>query len=174
MEFWATSHRYHLRGICGVDDTSSTGSHLGDYTTEYVRRLILERAFIYAKLYNPGGSVILRTSDIVDHDRALGYSTEIGNTFHLDLIELEMALQELVDNKLYTKKEIESLLTWFDGMSARDAADYMHTRGAVNVRAMRKRALRKLHRKLEGGDIRGTGDSDTIGRRQEKEDNTVS
>jgi len=137
--------------------------------------LLIERRYIYAKLYNPGGSVILRASDIVDHDRPVGYSTEIGNTFHLDLIDLNMELQKLVDEKHCSKKEIQALLTWADGFTAQQAADYMHARGAVSVRKLRSRGLRKLQEQINGNaqESGGTGDRDTGVGRQKAEDNTV-
>lgn len=134
-----------------MDDSFSSGVYLERYTTDYVRRLLVERVYIYAKLHNPGGSVILRASDIVDHDRPVGYSTEIGNTFHLDLIELEQRFQELVDEGLYSKKEINALLTWADGLTSQQAADYLHARGAASVRKLRERGVKKLHKRLEDG-----------------------
>lgn len=145
-----------------MDDTTGStsvleqGNRLSEYTTDYVRRLLVERRYIYAKLTNQGGSIILRDSDVVDHDRPTGYSTEIGNSFHLDLIQLEVELQGMVDRKEYTRREIDALITWADGMSARDAAYYMHARGAVSVRQMRSRAARKLQRQMVDGQQEST------------------
>jgi hypothetical protein len=141
-----------------------------------VKRLLIERRYIYAKLENPGGSVILRASDIVDHDRPTGYSTEIGNTFHLDLIDLEIELQRLVDEKHCSKKEIHAMLTWADGFTAQQAADYMHARGAVSVRKLRSRGLRKLQEQINHGsqvESGGTGDRDTRKGRQTEADDIV-
>jgi hypothetical protein len=143
-----------------LDDTVSTsrvvGDRLSEYTTDYVRRLLVERRYIYARLTNQGGSIILRDSDVVDHDRPTGYSTEIGNSFHLDLIQLEMELQGMVDRGEYSKKEIDALITWADGMSAQEAAYYLHARGAVSVRKMRSRAAKKLQRQMDGQAESGT------------------
>ena len=159
-----------------MDDFARPSSNLGEYTTDYVKRLLIERRYIYAKLENPGGSVILRASDIVDHDRPVGYSTEIGNTFHLDLIDLEIELQRLVDEKHCSKKEIQAMLTWADGFTAQQAADYMHATGAVNVRKLRSRGLRKLQEQINHGSAQksgGTGDRDTGTGRQAEKDNTL-
>jgi len=159
-----------------VDDFTRPGHNLEGYTTDYVKRLLIERLYIYAKLYNPGGSVILRASDIVDHDRPVGYSTEIGNVFHLDLIELDREFQRLVEEKHCSKKEIQALMTWADGLTAKQAADYMHTRGAVSVRKLRSRGLRKLQERMEHGTgekPRGTGDRHIGTRRKETQDDVV-
>lgn len=157
-----------------MDDFTRASSNVGEYTTDYVKRLLIERRYIYAKLYNPGGSVILRASDIVDHDRPVGYSTEIGNTFHLDLIDLETELQKLVDEKHCSKKEIQALLTWADGFTAQQAADYMHATGAVNVRKLRSRGMRKLQEQINHGSTQESGgpsDRDTgVGRKASKDD----
>lgn len=133
-----------------------------DFSLDYVRRLLIERVYIYAKLHNPGGSVILRGSDSVDPDRPLGYSTQIGNMFHLDLIELESQFNKAIEEGDLTKKQVDSILTWADGMSSRDAADYLHAKGPVSVQKMRQRAVRKLQRRLDERydtqRVRGTSD----------------
>jgi len=159
-----------------LDDTTSTHSHLENYTNDYVKRLLIERRYIYAKLYNPGGSVILRASDVVDHDRQVGYSTDIGNTFHLDLIQLEQELQRLIDEKHCSKKEIQALLTWADGLTAQQAADFLAMRGAVSVRKLRERGLHKLRERMahgEGEKLRGTGDRTFRRRRQEETHDSI-
>ena len=132
-----------------MDDSISTGSLVERFTPEYVRRLLIERVYIYAKLYNPGGSIILRGSDSVDPDRPLGYSTQIGNTFHLDLIELDRQFAEAVESGELTHKQVRAIRTWADGMNSRDAADYLHAKGPVSIQKMRQRAVKKLQEKLD-------------------------
>lgn len=126
-----------------MDGTASTSNSVR-YDSGYVRRLLLERHHIYAKLTNPGGSIILRGTALVDHDRPLGYSTEIGSDFHLDLIELGMVFDYLIEEKGLTKKEIRTLLTVLDGMDSRQAAEYLNATGTVSVRKVRERGIRKL------------------------------
>lgn len=129
-----------------MDDTISTDNYV--VTSDYVRRLLAERHYIYAKLYNQGGSVILRQTDIVDHDRPVGYSTEIGNSFHLDLIQLEIQFDALVKSKELSRQEVLALISWADGLTAQQAADYIHAKGAISVRKQRSRGTRKLTESL--------------------------
>jgi hypothetical protein len=140
-----------------VDDITSTSDLVATlepdeirFTPEYVKRLLVERMYIYAKLHNPGGSVILRNTDVVDHDRPLGYSTQIGNSFHLDLIELEKELQDAVDEGTITRSEVEAMLTWADGMTSQQAAYYLHETGSSNIRKLRERGKKKLQERLDG------------------------
>jgi hypothetical protein len=127
-----------------LDDTSSTnGARQVDpfeevYTTDYVVRLLLERHHIYARLINQGGSIILTAADTVDHDRDTGYSTEIGNSFHLDLIDLAQQLKKL------SKSERDALLSYTSDMTADQAAPFLGAKGGVSVRQRRKRAIDRL------------------------------
>lgn len=160
-----------------MDDSFSTGDSLGGYTTDYVRRLLIERRHIYEKLYNPGGSIILRGHALVDKDRPVGYSTDIGNTFHLDLIQLDIEFSEAVAKKELTPKQIKALLTWADGMTSQQAADYLRVRGAVNIRRLRSKATKRLKDRLN--DTRptptgGRGDRVASEGRQGTQDDTVS
>ena len=152
-----------------MDNSLGTSGPVGEITTEYVKRLLIERHYIYAKLHNPGGSIILRASDIVDHDRPVGYSTEIGNNFHLDLIELEHALDRLISEGTISKAEVDALLTWADGMNSQQAADFLHAKGSVAIRKRRERGLKKVQDKLSesGENTRGTSDGDAGERREE-------
>lgn len=159
-----------------MDDSISTSDALSVYTTEYVRRLLIERRHIYEKLYNPGGSIILRGHALVDHDRPIGYSTEIGNTFHLDLIQLDEEFEKAVKDRTLTKKQIAALLTWADGMTSQQAADYLHAKGAVAIRRLRSKGTRRLQERLNDSGReapRGAGNRDVAGRRQEERDDTV-
>ena len=138
-------------------------------TSDYVKRLLLERHHIYAKLYNPGGSIILTASGIIDADRDVDYSSQIGSSFHLDLIDLEQRLQRLIDEKVCTKKEMEAVLTWLDGMNAVQAASYLNVRKPATIRKRRERGLKKISEALidDTERIGGTSDGDASRIRQE-------
>jgi hypothetical protein len=161
--------------------TGSRYSPLGEpdaikYTTDYVRRLLVERHHIYAKLYNPGGSVILTSTARVDSERGTEYTSMIGSTFHLDLIELDTALKEAIDSGDFNKDEIEALLTWVDGMNSQQAAHYLHAAGPVTIRKRRSRGVRKLTDTLNDGlstHIGRDGDRPVEDGRQEKTDDSV-
>lgn len=129
-------------------------------TNDYVRRLLVERHFIYGSLLNPGGSVILR-NDAADTERGEEYSSAIGSSFHLDLIDLDNALREAIADGDITKEELQAILTWVDGMNSQQAAVYLGIpHGAVRIRKRRSRAINTLQERLNGGptqDARGTG-----------------
>jgi hypothetical protein len=140
-----------------VDDITSTSDLVVSlepdeirFTPEYVKMLLVEARYVYARLYNPGGSVILRATDIVDHDRPLGYSTQIGNAFHLDLIELAKELQDAVDEGTITRSEVNAMLTWANGLTSQQAANYLHATGSSSVRKLRERGKKKLQERLDG------------------------
>ncbi len=121
------------------DSTSTYRTEVDDpakYTSHYVRRLLAERHHIRAKLENQGGSVILTATSRVDADRDIDYSGQIGNPFHLDLIELEMWMSEL------TKGERDALEAWSDGMNTQQAAIYLNAKGSIS--AIRKRRQRGI------------------------------
>jgi hypothetical protein len=133
--------------VCELADISSTrGTSLEDpevinYTNNYVRRLLAEAVYVYAKLYNPGGSVILTSTGLIDADRTYEYTSMIGNPFHLDLIELMEKMGCL------SKKEQEALWAWAEGLTPAQAAQYLHSRGSVTIKAdaLRKRRERGIH-----------------------------
>ena len=140
------------------------------YTNEYVRRLLLERHHIRAKLENPGGSVILTASALVDIDRGgVEYSSEIGNSFHLDLIEVEDQLSEL------SKGDRDTILSYIDGYNDQQAAYYMGVKGGVAIRQRRLRAVTRLVGKLnERSELRGSGNGDTETGREGQGNDPVS
>jgi len=139
------------------------------YTSEYVRRLLLERHHIRAKLENPGGSIILTASALPDFERGgIEYSSEIGNSFHLDLMEVEEQLS------LLPKGDVDVLFTYMDGMNSQQAAYYLNARGGVTIRKRWQRAMERLVGKLNGtkpAGIEGAGrtsDGDaSVGRKAE-------
>jgi hypothetical protein len=152
-----------------VEHTGSTRSNpLGQdpeaikYTSQYVKRLLAESVYIYAKLTNPGGSVILTSTGLIDADRGYEYSSGIGNPFHLDLIELSEQM------KVLSKVEREALVTWAMGLTAFEAAQYLHATGGVNlernVQKRRERGYKHLTKVINEQDSKDrTTDSGEIG-----------
>jgi hypothetical protein len=123
------------------------------YQSDYMRKLLIERPYIRAKLENPGGSVIL-TGVAADTERQDEYSTQIGSGFHLDLIETEIHLQELPADQL------GALIVWANGLSAKQAAMYFAAKGTV-LRKRRERGVEELTKRMNDGestreDVRGT------------------
>jgi DNA-directed RNA polymerase specialized sigma24 family protein len=125
------------------------------YTNDYVRRLLAERHHIRAKVLNPGGSIILGFSGITDLERLDDYSSQVGNSFHLDLIEVEDQLSEL------PKVQVETLKAYMDGMTSDQAAHLLTVRGGVTIRSRRRRAVQRLARKMND---QRTGDAADAGR----------
>lgn len=114
------------------------------YTTEYVKRLFAEWQYIYAKLINQGGSVVLTASALVDHDRGVEYSTEIGNSFHCDLIDLAEKLKKL------SKAEVQALFAYAEGMSSDQVAPLLGAKGGVTIRKRQSRAVHKATDLMNG------------------------
>lgn len=113
------------------------------YTNDYMRKLLIEAPYIRAKLENPGGSVIL-TGVAADTERTDEYSSHIGSSFHLDLIETEMHLHDLpIDQQ-------QALLQWASGLSAKQAALYFNVKGTVQ-RKRRERGVDSLTKKMNDG-----------------------
>jgi hypothetical protein len=130
-------------------------------TTGYLRRLIIEAPYIRARLYNPGGSVVLQqTAATTEQQQA--YSPVIGNTFHNDLIEAEQVL-----NEKFSKGDRDLLYEWAAGMSAQQASEYYGVKGSL-VRKRRQRAVQKLHKELDGrANDRRSSDTDAPRGQQE-------
>jgi len=102
------------------------------WTSAYLKRLIIERHRIRAKLENPGGSVIMGATSKLETDMTQDYSSVIGNTFHLDLIDAEDVLLHM------DAIERKQLLEWCDGLPSRTAAEYAGTKPTT----VRKRGLK--------------------------------
>ena len=83
----------------------------------------------------------------------LEYSSEIGNSFHLDLMEIEEQLAEL------PKGMVDTLLTYMDGMNSRQAAYYLNARGGVSIRKRRESAMKRLMGNLNGDRPDGSEDA---------------
>ena len=112
------------------------------YSNDYLRKLLVERPRIRAKLENPGGSLIL-TGVSAMTDQSNEYSPQIGSSSHLDLIEMELHLQELpVDQQ-------QALMDWALGISAQQAAYFNDVKGSV-FRKRRQRGIEALSESMNG------------------------
>lgn len=113
------------------------------------RKYLLERHHIRAKLFNPGGSVLLTASALVDADRTEMYSGQVGSEAHLDLLESEQEIQNLLNAGLISVKDLLDILEWFDSFDALAASKYLDD-PHVDTRP----------RKLKKPDIKQTESSD--------------
>lgn len=113
------------------------------YRNDYMRRLLIEAPYIRAKLENPGGSVI-QTGVTADTEALNEYSSQIGSSFHLDLIETELHLSDLPTDQQ------QALLAWAAGVSAKQAALYYSAKGTV-LRKRRERGVDTLTEKMNDG-----------------------
>lgn len=114
------------------------------YTSDYMRKLLIEAPRIRAKLENPGGSVIL-TNAAASTEQQSDYSTQIGSGFHLDLVETE---SYLADEPIEQQR---TLILWVLGLSAQQAAMYHSAKGTVESKR-RDRAVKTLTKKMNNGD----------------------
>ncbi len=119
------------------------------YSNDYLRKLLVERPRIRAKLENPGGSVIL-TSTAAMTEQSSEYSPQIGSGSHLDLIEMEIHFNEL------PKDQQHALLSWALGVSAQQAAYFNDIKGSV-FRKRRQRGIESLAGSMNDGP-RGTSE----------------
>jgi len=106
------------------------------WTTEYLKRLLIERHYIRAALENPGGSIIVSATRAAEADQLSTYQSFIGNSFHLDLLSAEQQV-----NLLDPFERVE-LLAWCDGLNPREAATFASIHGG-KVRATSPMAIRK-------------------------------
>lgn len=115
------------------------------WTPAYLKTLLIERHNIRAAIENPGGSIITGgVAQAADADQLPSYSSEMGNTSHLDLLEAEAEVRTLE-----ARDRIE-LLAWCDGLSASQAADWANIKGgrirSSNPKASNKRIERNLEK----------------------------
>lgn len=113
------------------------------YNSDYLRKLLVERPYIRARLENAGGSVIL-TGVAADTEALSEYSSQIGSSFHLDLIEAEMLLREL------PQEQQVALAQWAAGLTPKQAAMYTNVKGTV-TRKRRQRGIETLTEKMNEG-----------------------
>ncbi len=107
------------------------------WTTDYLKKLLIERHNIRAALENPGGSIITGgAAQAADADQLPSYSSEVGNVAHLDLLEAEEEL-----SRMEARDRIE-LLAWCDGLSPKQAAEWANIRGG-RIRSVRPDAARQ-------------------------------
>lgn len=123
------------------------------YASRYMRRLIADRDHIRAAILSPGGSVIL-TGVSRDLEGTDEYSSQVGNDYHLDLIQAEVELTNnckwCADKKKFTKLQIETLLAWANALSPEEAATsglLTQTPGAL--RRYRHHSLAKLTERMQ-------------------------
>jgi hypothetical protein len=124
-----------------------------DWTTDYLKRLLVERDAIRAALYSPGASILLNRADRVGVEAQYSYSNVIGNDFHLDLIEAEKAVAAL------PKADRDALMAWVDGLTSQQASYFYGVRpGAIRVR--QHRAARRVTEALnEAQEAKARADS---------------
>lgn len=119
------------------------------WTTAYLKRLLIERHAIRAKLENPGGSVIISSTRKAETEAITEYSSVIGNDYHLDLLDAEKVVNGL------PVVERSRLLLWCDGLNPREAAEFASVRpGSLKRPATamaRARTLTKAIEKLNEG-----------------------
>lgn len=138
-------------------------SHPVNYTTAYLRRLIAERAYIRAALYNHGGSIITRgvSLDLEGQDQ---YTSQIGNDYHLDLVTAE----DIMANEMPAQQR-DTLLQWAEGIDEKTANELARSTAQPKSRVMhmrRKRALERLTKRMENGELGGAGGSTSEGVRE--------
>lgn len=96
------------------------------FATRYMRRLFADRDYIRAAILNPGGSVIL-TGVSRDLEGTDEYSSQVGNDYHLDLIQAEVEItnncphEDHQDLPRFTAKQIAVLMEWAGGLSQEEA-----------------------------------------------------
>lgn len=118
------------------------------WTTDYLKRLLIERDSIRAALINPGSSIVLNRAARVGIESQYAYSNVIGNDFHLDLLEAEKAVSTL------SKGDRDALMAWVDGLNSTQAANFYGVRpGSIRVR--QHRAARRVMRALGEGQTDG-------------------
>jgi DNA-directed RNA polymerase specialized sigma24 family protein len=120
------------------------------WTTAYLKRLLIERHAIRAKLENPGGSVIVSSTRKAETEAVTEYSHVIGNDYHLDLLDAEKVVNGL------PSPERVRLLLWCDGLSPTEAAQFASVKPGSLKRAAqsmaRKATLDKAVEKLNEED----------------------
>lgn len=94
------------------------------FATRYMRRLFADRDYIRSAILNPGGSVIL-TGVSRDLEGSDEYSSQVGNDYHLDLIQAELEITNNcphhADEPRFTAKQIAVILEWAGGLSQEEA-----------------------------------------------------
>ena len=107
-------------------------------------------------MYNHGGSIITHGSSL-DLEGQDVYTSQIGNDFHLDLVEAE----KLMSTEM-SKEQRDTLIEWSLGVDERTANDLARATTAPRSRVVhmrRKRAIERLTEKMQNGESGRTGGS---------------
>lgn len=111
------------------------------FTSKYIRRLIVEAPYIYERLYNPSGSIILQ-QHAASPSYMNSYSSSIGNAFHNDVIDVFVLL-----NERFSNEERRVIYDWAMGLNSYQAAEYYGVKGDV-IRKRRQRVVDKLRKEI--------------------------
>lgn len=123
-------------------------SHPVNYTTGYLRRLIAERPYIRAALYNHGGSIITNGASL-DLEGQDVYTSQIGNDYHLDLVETERIIMVELNGD-----QRKVLLMWAENIEDDLAAELMRIKPGA-LRKRRQRAAERVVERMSGDEIVG-------------------
>lgn len=133
------------------------------FATRYMRRMFADREHIREAIINPGGSIILagvnRNLEGTDE-----YSSQLGNDYHLDLIQAEL---EITNNCVYpgddkhppcselprfTAKQIAALMSWSAALDPEEASKSgLLTQSPGALRRTRHYAVAKVTKRMTDG-----------------------
>jgi len=122
--------------------------------------LIVDRHHIRNSIQNPGTSFALRAAARVGNN-VVTHSREIGNSEHLDLIQLDEDIATSIRLGLVTRREWLDAILWIDCMSDQQAQDYL----GIGETKRLGRKLRTLDRGTEqarSSDPEGMGAAGTL------------
>lgn len=130
------------------------------FATRYMRRLFADRDHIRSAVLNPGGSVIL-TGVMRNLEGTDEYSSQLGNDYHLDLLQAEVEITNNCplhkDEPPFTEVQIAALLDWAKNLSPEEAEKSgLVTQEPGSLR--RNRHYRNRHHSLNKLTNRMTGD----------------
>lgn len=125
------------------------------FATRYMRRLIADRDHIRSAILNPGGSVILTgvTRYLEGTDE---YSSQVGNDYHLDLLQAEMEITNNCplhsDEPKFTAKQIAVLMEWANHLSDEEAEiSGLKTQNPGALRRYRHHSVAKVTKRMTDG-----------------------
>lgn len=106
-------------------------------TNDYIKRLLIERPRIRARLENPMAAE--PGTDMAE------FSANIGNPFHLDLLAAEEYVKGL------RPEDRKTLTDWVNGVTSEQAGLYHDVRPQT-IRMRRKRVIDKMKEALDAGE----------------------
>lgn len=120
-----------------------------------MRRLMADREHIRSAILNPGGSVVL-TGVSRDLEGTDEYSSQLGNDYHLDLIQAELELTNncarCADEQRFTAKQIAVLLDWANSLDPQEAEKSgLLTQKPGALRRYRHYSIDKLTKRMTNG-----------------------